>query len=226
MQKITLTGRLGRDAAVRETQDGGKMVSFTVAVNGVFRGVEKTYWYDVVSFNYSRYKNMVKYLTKGSSVAVTGDLDADIEEGKDGEYRCRRNVTADAIEFGLSSASGSTASDTTVEERPRRSRRRDEEEPDDISDEDLEVSTKPRKRSRSEEDEEPETRRPARRQREEEEEEETRPARKSRKSEDEDEPKAKAKSRRDTEPDDDEEEVPRSRRKAESDDDEEEDLPF
>ena len=60
MQKITLTGRLGRDAAVRETQDGGKMISFTMAVNGISRGVEKTYWYDVLSFNYSRYKNMVK----------------------------------------------------------------------------------------------------------------------------------------------------------------------
>ena len=83
MQKITIIGRLGRDASIRETQDGGKVVSFTVAVNGRFRGVEKTSWYDVSTFNYDRYKNMVKYLTKGSSVVVLGDLDCDLDEGRD-----------------------------------------------------------------------------------------------------------------------------------------------
>ena len=47
MQKITLIGRLGRDAAIRETQEGTKIVSFTLAANGRFRGVDKTSWYDV-----------------------------------------------------------------------------------------------------------------------------------------------------------------------------------
>lgn len=235
MQKITLIGRLGRDAAVRETQDGGKMISFTMAVNGIFRGVEKTYWYDVVSFNYSRYKNMAKYLTKGSSVAVTGDLDADIEEGRDGEYRCRRNVTADSIEFNSNGTSGSTASDSTVEERPRRRQRT--EEPEDISDEDLQMSQKPKRRSRDEEDEEP---RPKRRSRDEDEEEapvtrtrkrdaedeedEPKPKRRSR-DEEEDEPKPKRRNRE--EEDGDEEETPRRARKAKNEDEDGEDnLPF
>lgn len=124
MQKITLIGRLGRDAAIRETQDGGKVVSFTVACNGRYRGVEKTSWYDVSTFNYERYKNMVQYLTKGSSVVVVGELDADIDEGRDGVKRCRRSVTADSIEFNSNGTSGNTQSNSSeAPSEPKKSSR-------------------------------------------------------------------------------------------------------
>lgn len=113
MQKVIISGRLGRDAALRETQNGSKVISFTVAVNSRYRNVEKTSWYEVSVFNYERYKNMVQYLTKGSNVWVTGDFDADIDEGKDGITRCRRSVLADSVEFNGSGASGSTDSSTT-----------------------------------------------------------------------------------------------------------------
>ena len=116
MQKITIIGRLGRDAAIRETQDGGKVVSFTVACNGRYRGVEKTSWYEVSTFNYERYKNMIKYLTKGSSVIVVGELDADLDEGRDGVTRVRRSIVADSIEFNSNGTSGNTQTATT--ERP------------------------------------------------------------------------------------------------------------
>ena len=113
MQKITIIGRLGRDAALRETQNGRKVIAFTMAVNGRANGVEKTSWYDVSSFNYERYKNMVQYLTKGSSVTVVGDLDADLETGSDGVTRCRRNVLADSIDFLPISTSGNTQNNAT-----------------------------------------------------------------------------------------------------------------
>lgn len=121
MQKITIIGRLGRDAAIRETQDGGKVVSFTVAVNGRYRGTEKTSWYEVSTFNYERYKNMLKYLTKGSSVIVVGELDADLDKGKDGVTRCRRSIIADSIEFNSNSTSGGTATTTTAEKTSSKS---------------------------------------------------------------------------------------------------------
>jgi single-strand DNA-binding protein len=113
MQKITIIGRLGRDAVLRETQSGRKVIAFPVAVNGRANGVEKTSWYDVSSFNYERYQNMVKYLTKGSSVTIVGDLDADLETGSDGVTRCRRNVLADSIDFLPGSNSGSTQNTAT-----------------------------------------------------------------------------------------------------------------
>ena len=120
MQKITISGRLGRDAAIRETQSGAKVISFTVAVNSRYRDVEKTSWYDVSAFNYDRYKNMVKYLTKGSAVLITGDLDADLETGNDGITRCRRNIMADSIEFNGGGTSGNTESNVTKTETTER----------------------------------------------------------------------------------------------------------
>ena len=144
MQKITVIGRLGRDASIRESQDGGsKFVTFTMAVNGRFRGVEKTSWYEVTAFNYDRYKNMVKYLTKGSSVIVVGELDAVVEEGKDGVARCRRIITADSIEFNSNGASGTTTStQTSVSEETKKIMK-------DISsdDDEEEVSIKRKKKS-------------------------------------------------------------------------------
>ena len=141
MQKITIIGRLGRDAALRETQDGAKIVSFTVACNGRVRGVEKTSWYEVSAFNYERYKNMVKYLTKGSSVIVVGELDADVEEGRDGVTRCRRSVVADSIEFN-SNGSGNTQTTEAreVSEAPKKKAAPVAE--DDISDDEVVVTTK------------------------------------------------------------------------------------
>ena len=216
MQKITLIGRLGRDAAIRETQEGTKIVSFTMAVNSRFRGVDKTSWYDVSTFNYDRYRNMIKYLTKGSQVVVLGDLDADIEEGRDGKVRCRRYVTADSIEFNSNGTSGNTASDRTEETTTRRSKR--EPDPEDVSDEDLEVTTKPKKRAEEyEEDEEP--------------------PKKSKKrpepvEEDEEEPKVEKKKAKKVEPEEDEEEeAPAKKPKkrpvpVEEDEDDESELPF
>ena len=143
MQKVTLIGRLGRDAAVRETQDGGKLVSFTMAVDAKYRGVDQTYWYDVATFNYLRYKNMVQYLKKGSTVVVGGDLIADVEEGRDGQIRCRRNVTADYIEFGPSNGNG---------EGKTRNERSSDDAPED------EPVETPERNDAPEEDDEPTTR--------------------------------------------------------------------
>ena len=215
MQKITLIGRLGRDAAIRETQEGNKIVSFTMAVNSRFRGVDKTSWYDVSTFNYERYRNMIKYLTKGSQVVVLGDLDADVEEGKDGKIRCRRYVTADSIEFNSNGTSGSTNSDKT-EETGSRSRKR-EADPEDVSDEEVEMSAKPKKRAEEYDEEEEAPKKTKKRPAPVEEDEEDEPKMEKK-------PKAKK-----VEPEDEEEdEAPKKpkKRPAPAEDDDESELPF
>lgn len=143
MQKITIIGRLGRNVSVRETENGSKVLGFTVAVNSRVRGIDKTSWYDVSTFNYDRYKNMVPYLTKGSSVIVVGDLDADIEEGKDGKMRCRRAVIADCIDFNSNGSSGSTVSNQATT-TSRSSEPADSGVP---ADEEIEVTAKPRRKA-------------------------------------------------------------------------------
>lgn len=221
MEKITLIGRLGRDASVKESQQGTRFLTFTMACDAFVRGEKRTHWYDVTSFDPNRYKNMLKYLEKGSSVTVVGDLDADIEEGRDGVTRIRRRVSADSIQFTPSSASGQTSEGRTTAKRVI-------EDPEDIDE--AEITTKRSRRQAepaeySEEEEKPRRRRTA--ELDEEDEPEAKPHK--RKVEEDEEEAPKPRKRKVTEPEDDEEEEkPRKRNVAApvEDDEPEDDLPF
>lgn len=101
MNKVFIEGRLGRNAEVRETTNGKKFVRFTVAVNWR-KGKDKddrTTWYDVTSFNPSYTGNLVQYLKSGSPVIVVGDLEPEMNEGKDGRMYMNLSVRANSIEF-------------------------------------------------------------------------------------------------------------------------------
>lgn len=108
MQNITIIGRLGRDAVIRETSTGSRFLTMTVATNAKKQNVEKTSWYEVTTFNIERLEKMVPYLTKGSSVVVVGELDASIQTGSDGVQRLRLLVNADRIDFNSNGSSGNT----------------------------------------------------------------------------------------------------------------------
>ena len=218
MEKITLIGRLGRDASVKESQQGTRFLTFTMACDAFVRGENRTHWYDVTSFDPNRYKNMLKYLTKGSSVTVVGDLDADIEEGRDGVTRIRRRVSADSIQFTPGNTSGQTSESRTTTKRSN-------DEPDDIDE--SEITTKrPRKSAEPTEyteEEKPRKRRTA--EPEDDDEPEVKPRKRKEEDEDEDEPKPRK--RRAAEPEDEETEAKPKRTAAPAEDDEQEDdLPF
>jgi len=115
MQKITIIGRLAKDARIVETQNGTKFISFAIAANSKANNVDKTTWYDVRQFNYN--EKMAPYFTKGSSLVVIGELDATIEENNGKNY-LRLSVLADSIDFNGNSTSGSTKENTAVEESP------------------------------------------------------------------------------------------------------------
>lgn len=105
MQKMILMGRLGRDAVIKETSTGSRFVALTVADTTKRNNVEKTSWYDVTTFNVERFEKMIPYLTKGSGVVVTGELDASIQSGTDNVQRLRLAINADSIDFALSASS-------------------------------------------------------------------------------------------------------------------------
>ena len=117
MQEITLIGRIGsKDAAIYETANGNKFIAFSLAADGRVKGKTVTSWYDIISFDISKYERMLPYMTKGSSLVVVGELYAEVEQGKDKVVRCRRTVTADLIKFGPKSgnSSGVTTDENTV----------------------------------------------------------------------------------------------------------------
>lgn len=112
MQKMILMGRLGRDAVIKETSTGSRFVALTVADTSKRNNVEKTSWYDVTTFNVERFEKMIPYLTKGSGVVVTGELDASIQMGSDNVQRLRLSINADSIDFALSASSARTQNGT------------------------------------------------------------------------------------------------------------------
>ena len=80
VNKVILIGNLGKDPEVRTSQDGSKIVNFTLATSESWNDKasgerkEKTEWHRVVVFN-DRVADVVeKYVRKGSKVYVEGAL--------------------------------------------------------------------------------------------------------------------------------------------------------
>lgn len=81
MKNITIAGGVTRDAVTRQTQGGDSVCGFSVAVDDR-RGQDKTTLYFDVSIWGKRGDALAQYLTKGSRVAVSGDLGTREHDGK------------------------------------------------------------------------------------------------------------------------------------------------
>src|SRR5271163_3748430 len=80
VNKVILVGNLGKDPEVRTTQDGTKIVNFTLATSETWNDKasgerkEKTEWHRVVVFNDRTADVAERYLKKGAKVYVEGSL--------------------------------------------------------------------------------------------------------------------------------------------------------
>ena len=80
VNKVILVGNLGRDPEVRTTQDGTKIVHLAVATSERWRdrtsgeNRERTEWHRVVIFNERLGEVAERYLSKGRSVYLEGQL--------------------------------------------------------------------------------------------------------------------------------------------------------
>ena len=81
MKNITIAGGIGRDAELRTTQNGDKVAGFSVAVDDGVGQNKGTLWFDVSIWG-KRAEALAQYLTKGSRVAVSGDLGRREHDGK------------------------------------------------------------------------------------------------------------------------------------------------
>ena len=92
MLNISFAGSLGRDAEYKETQSGKGFCSFAVAVNTGFGERKQTYWIDVTRWGEGA-NGLSRHLTKGTKVAVCGELATREHNGKT-YLQCRAdNVT-------------------------------------------------------------------------------------------------------------------------------------
>lgn len=81
MKSLTIAGRLGGDAEVRRTQSGDAVTSFTVAVDDRTGKEKAAVWFRCALWG-KRGESLAQYLTKGSRVAVSGELSVEVYEGK------------------------------------------------------------------------------------------------------------------------------------------------
>ncbi len=76
--KVQLIGNLGSAPEVRTTENGKKLVRFSVATNEVYKNasgekVKETQWHNIIAWG-SLADIAEKYLTKGSEIALEGKL--------------------------------------------------------------------------------------------------------------------------------------------------------
>ena len=81
MQTIIIAGKLGRDAELRNTQNGDAVCSFPVAVDQRNGRDKSTNWWRVSLWG-KRGEALAPYLLKGASVTVSGEFSLGEYEGK------------------------------------------------------------------------------------------------------------------------------------------------
>ena len=84
MNKIIVTGALGRDAELKTLPSGKNVLEFSIAVNSGFGDNKKTYWWKAKLFG-DRSAKLVEHFVKGTKLLVEGVPELREYEAK--EYR-------------------------------------------------------------------------------------------------------------------------------------------
>lgn len=93
-----IQGNLGRDPDIRNTQTGGKIANMSIATSEQWKDRqsgerrEKTEWVRVCVFNEALVNVIEKYVKKGSTVYVEGELRTRKWSGNDGVERMSTEV--------------------------------------------------------------------------------------------------------------------------------------
>ena len=106
MNKAFIVGNLTREPEVKTTTTGQTVCNFTIAVSRRFKKDETDY-IPIVVWN-KQAENCGKYLSQGSKVSVSGEIQTRNYEGKNGKVYVTE-VVADEVEF-LSSKTQKTES--------------------------------------------------------------------------------------------------------------------
>lgn len=84
MNIFTGTGRIGRDAEVRSTQNGTSVAGFPVAVDVGFGDKKQTLWLDASIWGKRAEGGLIPYLVKGQQVSVSGEIGTREFQKRDG----------------------------------------------------------------------------------------------------------------------------------------------
>jgi single-strand DNA-binding protein len=97
INKVILTGRLGKDVELRYTPSGKAVATFSLAVTDSYNR-EVTHWLNIVVWGKSA-ESCATYLSKGSLVGVDGRIQTRNYENKEGRKVYVTEIVADRVEF-------------------------------------------------------------------------------------------------------------------------------
>lgn len=98
INKVHLIGRLTRDPELRYTKNNTPVANYTIAINNGYGEKEKTDYINISTWGKSG-EFVSKYFKKGQAIAITGRLNNNNYEDKDGNKRYTTEVITEDIEF-------------------------------------------------------------------------------------------------------------------------------
>ena len=100
MNKIIITGNLGKDAEIKNLQSGKQCLNFSVGVQAGTKAEPKTVWYNCTSWNEKTITGgVVNYLRKGTKVLIEGVPGARAYNNQAGEAQVSMEILINNIEL-------------------------------------------------------------------------------------------------------------------------------
>jgi single-strand DNA-binding protein len=96
MINATVTGRLGGDAEMKQTRNGGSMLRFNIASDQGWGDHKTTNWVGAAVFG-KQAENLERLLVKGTFVIVRGEFKTRTDESTGKTYL---DITADNVQLG------------------------------------------------------------------------------------------------------------------------------
>jgi single-strand DNA-binding protein len=128
MNVFTFTGNLGDDAETRFTPSGAAVCNFSVAVTAGYGDKKTTTWVRCALWGKRAEGGLVPHLTKGTQVAVSGELSTREYESK-GEKRTAVEVNVHDVTLLGGKTGNEAARPTQEQQQPTQARREIQELP-------------------------------------------------------------------------------------------------
>lgn len=103
LNQITLVGRIGQDAALKQTQSGASFATFSVATQTLLKKQDGTWdhpttWHSCVMWG-KRAETLASHLKKGTTVIVTGSISYREGTAKDGSKQRYVDINVDDVQL-------------------------------------------------------------------------------------------------------------------------------
>lgn len=114
MNSVSLIGNVTKDLELKTSSSGVDYVNFSIGVSRM-KQRDKADFINITAFGKTA-EVCAKYLSKGSRVGVTGSLQTDSYQGKDGNTRYTTQVIAQTVDFLNAKSEGKSAQPDDLED--------------------------------------------------------------------------------------------------------------